>query len=361
MRIAVVCPYAVDRPGGGQSVTMELVARYVDRGHDSWLVAPGAIVDRSFLPPRAAGIEVRLVGPAREVRLNRSAAPLALNPKAVRKAREAIAGADVVHLHEPFAPVTSLGLVRLRPVPVVGTFHAAPTPALATVYRAAAPVLRRLASRLAAVTAVSPAAADPVAPIFGSVPVIPNGVDVAALAPDGRERARQVVFVGRDDRRKGLSVLLAAWPAVHAAHPDARLVVVGARREGVPAGVEFRGRVSEAEKVEALRSSAVYCCPNIGSESFGIVALEGMAAGCAVVASDIPAFAALLGGDEPVGVLTPVGDVAALGKAVSALLAEPPAAQRLGDSAARRARRYDWDAVAGRYLEVLAGAATAPR
>ncbi len=358
MRIAVVCPYAVDRPGGGQAVTMELVARYVEQGHDAWLVAPGAAVDRSFVPPRAATIDFRLVGPAREVRLNRSAAPLALNPSAVRRAKEAVAGADVVHLHEPFAPVVSLGLLRQEEPPMVGTFHAAPTDALERAYGLAAPVLRRLASKLAAVTAVSPAAAAPIAPIFGDVQVISNGVDTAAFAPRGAERRNRVVFVGRDDERKGLSVLLEAWPAVRRAHPAAALVVLGARRDRGPEGVEFRGRVDEAEKVTTLQTSTIHCCPNIGSESFGVVALEGMAAGCAVVASAIPAFRALIGdGEQAAGVITPVAGVATLAAALSDLLGDPARVARLGERALVRAGDFDWDRVAADYLKVLAAAA----
>jgi phosphatidylinositol alpha-mannosyltransferase len=167
-----------------------------------------------------------------------------------------------------------------------------------------------------------------------------------------------VVFVGRDEPRKGLDVLLDAWPEVRAVHPGAHLHVVGAERPAGPEGVVFLGRVDEARKRDELLEASVLCAPNLGGESFGLVVAEGMAAACAVVAADIPAFRAVLGDD---GLLVEPGDPNTLGSAVAGLLADPAAAGRLGERARRAARRFDAGAVAAAYLDAYRAAAASGR
>ena len=348
MRIAVVCPYALDHPGGVQNVTVELTARYARAGHDAWLVAPGEGL--AFQPPSADSLDVRLVGKTIPVPINKSKAPFALGPRVIGRTRDALVDADVVHLHEPFAPLTSLAGAYHRAAPVVGTFHSSPTPRLGRVYDAASPMLRRVARHLARATAVSERAAHAVRKIVADPVVVPNGVDVAAYRRDADRVAERVVFVGRDDERKGLHVLLAAWPRVRAELEDAaELRVVGA--DGPDGdGISYLGRVDEETKRTALSEAAILCAPNLGGESFGVVPLEGMAAGCAVVASDLPAFRAVVG---DAGVLVPPGDARALASAIVTLLREPGWARRYGDAAQRAAIRYDWSRVTDEYLQVL--------
>lgn len=128
---------------------------------------------------------------------------------------------------------------------------------------------------------------------------------------------------------------------------------MGADRGSGPEGVSFLGRVGGDEKRRVLASSAVLVAPNTEGESFGLVVAEGMAAGCAVVASDLDAFSAVLG---DTGILIPVGDAASLHSAICDLLAEPDRARTLGESARRRSRRYDWSEVADQYRDAYAAA-----
>ena len=206
--------------------------------------------------------------------------------------------------------------------------------------------------RLAAVTAVSQVAAAAVEPLFDEVTVIPNAVEVGTV-PDVDRVATRVAFVGRDDARKGLDVLLEAWPGVVAAIPDAELVVIGTDRTDRP-GVRFLGRIADADKMAALAGAAVFCAPNLGGESFGITLVEAMAAGCRVVASDLPGFREVLGG---LGDLVPPGDPEALaGALVTALAArDDPARWR------KRAAEFDWSVVVPRYLEVYRAVLRAAR
>lgn len=345
MRIAVVSPYALDAFGGVQDQVALLVGRLRRSGHDAWAVAPGG----------GGPAGTRHVGRATSVRANRARAPITLDPRAARRVREAIAGAEVVHVHEPLMPVAATAALRAGVAPVVATFHAAPGPLVRAFYRGAAPLLRRLIGRAAVVTAVSGVAADAVRR-FARPRIVPNGIDTAAYEAPGSPTSGRVAFVGRDDPRKGLDVLLEAWPAVRAAAPGAELRVVGADRPEGPDGVTFLGRVSEDAKRVELAAAAVLCAPNLGGESFGIVIAEGMAAGCAVVASDLPAFRSVLG---DAGLLVPAADPEELAAALVGLLCDPKEVDRLGRSARAAVRRFDIAVVADAYLHAYRDAVAA--
>ncbi len=259
---------------------------------------------------------------------NRSAVPVALGPGVPGRVRRAIAGADLVHVHEPLMPLVSWSALATT-VPIVGTFHADPSNLIRRSYRVAGPVLG-IRRRLAAVTAVSQVAAAAVEPLFDEITVIPNAVEVGTV-PDVDRVATRVAFVGRDDARKGLDVLLEAWPGVVAAIPGAELVVIGTDRADRP-GVRFLGRIADADKMAALAGAAVFCAPNLGGESFGITLVEAMAAGCRVVASDLPGFREVLGG---LGDLVPPGDPEALAGALVTALAAPDDPAPLAEAGGR--------------------------
>jgi phosphatidylinositol alpha-mannosyltransferase len=201
---------------------------------------------------------------------------------------------------------------------------------------------------------------------------IPNGVDVAAFAGapqlDGYPRpGKTVLFLGRyDEPRKGMTVLLDALPKLVQHFPDVEVLVVGRGDEyevrdaagGLVRHLRFLGQVDDAGKASARRSADVYCAPNIGGESFGIVLVEAMAAGTAVVASDLHAFRRVLR-DGAAGRLMPVGDGAALADGLIDVLRDDAARRRYTDEGRRAVGRYDWSVVADqivRVYETVAGA-----
>lgn len=338
MRVVVVSPYDLTAPGGVQQVCTELVTRLRAAGEDAVLVGPGA----------GSGASARI----RRVPANRSTVPLTLDRDAVRAVRRQASEADVIHIHEPFIPLVGWAVTAAADRPRVATFHADPAAWSRTAYRLGARLGRRLLAG-AELTAVSPVAATALPESWGPVTIVPNAIDVAAYRVDVERHPHRVVFLGRDDRRKGLDVALAAWPAVRRSVPDAELIVVGARRTGRWSGVEFRGRVDEEDKRRGLASASIHIAPNRGGESFGVVVAEGMAAGCAVVASDIPAFAHVLGSD---GVLVPRDDATALAREVVDLLCDPTRCRRLGAAARKAVTRFDWSAVVDHYLGVYESA-----
>lgn len=215
-------------------------------------------------------------------------------------------------------------------------------------------------ARAAGVQATSPHELDAFRrmglPTAGPAFMIPHGIDPPP-PPDGTagdpDRARRIVFLGRVSWIKGLDRLVPALAAV----PDAELVVAGnddegytptlrglAERHGVADRVRFAGPVEDDAKWSLLRSASVVALPSY-SENFGMAAVEAMAAGRPVLVTPEVGLADAIG-EAGAGVVVP-GDPDAIGRALAALLDDPPALARMGDAARRAAEtRFAWDSVA---------------
>ena len=278
---------------------------------------------------------------------------------------------DVLHLHEPNAPSLSMLALNIAEGPIVATFHTSTTKSLTlSVFE---PILRPMHEKIVGRIAVSDLARRWQMEALGSDAVeIPNGVDVASFANapllDGYPRpGKSVLFLGRfGEPRKGMAVLLGALPTLAERFPDIEILIVGRGDEdelreeaGKLAGhLRFLGQVDDAQKASAMRSADVYCAPHIGGESFGIVLVEAMAAGTAVVASDLNAFRRVLV-DGTAGRLVPVDDAAALAAGLVEVLDDDVVRARYVEAATEAVRRYDWSVVARqimRVYETVAGA-----
>jgi phosphatidyl-myo-inositol alpha-mannosyltransferase len=325
VRIALVCPYSLSRPGGVQGQVLGLARALSAAGHDAMVLAPA---DGPF-EARDLGSKVVVLGRSLPVPANGSVAPVSLGPVGAVRAVQAIgrAGIDVVHLHEPLAPGAGYACLVACRQPKVGTFHRA---GASTAYRLLAPLARSAAGRLDVRCAVSPEAlCTAERALGGEYQVVGNGVELdrfSSVAPwptDGPT----VLFVGRHERRKGLGVLLEAFGRVAEVQPDSTLWVVGqgpetdALRAGAPPGARIRwlGRVDDDELASRLRGAHVFCAPSLGGESFGVVLLEAMAARTAVVASAIPGYAYVA--DDHALLVTP-GDAGALADALVQAVAD---------------------------------------
>jgi phosphatidylinositol alpha-mannosyltransferase len=341
VNIALVCPYDLGAHGGVQDQVIRLSRWLGDLGHGTIIIGPG---DEG--PPGAV-----LVGSVKVIKANAAATPITLSPKASARLKKAVEDVDVIHIHEPLMPMVSLAASRISYLPSVGTFHADPPRWARRGYSALSPLVKRVLANLDVVTTVSPVSRSAIEP-FTQTRVIPNGIDTAAYAPTTKTPGR-VVFLGRDDARKGLDVLLDAWRSVHGAVPSATLHIMGADRDDPPVGATYLGRVDEVTKVAALASSEVFVAPNLGGESFGIIVAEGMASGNAVVASGIPAFLHVLG---DAGVIVAPGDVDGLSQAIIGLLKDPVERTALGVKAIERVQRFDGRHVAEQYLGAYADA-----
>ncbi|MFS0704262.1 glycosyltransferase family 4 protein [Cellulomonas sp. 179-A 9B4 NHS] len=363
MRVGIVVPYSFDVPGGVQFHVRDLAEALIARGHEVSVLAPAA--DDTPVPPYvvAAGRSV-------PVRYNGAVARMTFGPVTANRVRRWLAAGefDVLHLHEPVTP--SLGMLALwiADGPVVATFHTSLVRSRSL--QAAYPLVRQSLEKISLRIAVSEDARRTlVEHMGGDAVVIPNGVWVepfAAAQPDprwtGTPDAPTIGFLGRlDEPRKGLSVLLRAMPAVLDRHPGARVLVAGSgetgeqqAREalGARAGaVELLGSVSEEDKARLLASVDVYCAPQTGGESFGIVLVEAMSAGATVVASDLGAFTRVLD-DGEAGVLFRTGDPDDLGRTLLSVLADPDRRAAVQEHASRVVHRYDWSAVTDQVLAV---------
>ena len=368
MRIGMVCPYSFDVPGGVQSHVLQLAEVMRERGHEVSVLAPASTHAHASLPDYVVS-----GGKAVPIPYNGSVARLRFGPATHRRVKRWLTeGAfDVLHLHEPNAPSLSMLALQAAEGPIVATFHTSTTKSLTlSVFQG---ILRPYHEKIVGRIAVSDLARRWQMEALGSDAVqIPNGVDVASFASApclaGYPRAgRSVLFLGRfDEPRKGMTVLTAALPAVVERFPDVEILIVGRGDEdelrekaGALAGhLRFLGQVDDAAKASAMRSADVYCAPNTGGESFGIVLVEAMAAGTAVVASDLDAFRRVLE-DGKAGRLVPVDDAGGLAAGLIEMLDDDVARDRYIDAATRAVGQYDWSVVARqimRVYETVAGA-----
>jgi phosphatidylinositol alpha-mannosyltransferase len=283
---------------------------------------------------------------------------LVISPPALPRLRRTLAreGFDLLHVHEPLAPMLSPGALALWDGPAVATFHAAGE----TSWRPLARflwgfLLDRLDVRIAVSEEAARTAADFAA---GDYEVIPNGVELPADA-DPDDRQDQIVFLGRHDPRKGLPVLLRAWPGLR--ESGLRLRVIGADPLAVRLllarlrlsddGIDVLGYLDDESLTTELAAAKLLVAPSLGNESFGMVITRAFACATPVVASDIPAYQELV--TPETGALAPPGDPVALAETIAALLADENARAARGRAARELvASRYAWPLLARRLADV---------
>ena len=356
MRVALVCPYSLSVHGGVQSQVVGLAHALRRLGVEATVVAPG--------DETAATEGTKIVGRTIGIRVNGSVAPISPWPSSWRNTlREIRRGAfDIVHAHEPFVPGPTLASVLRSPVPVVGTFHQS---GWGWPYRLTSPIVRLLARRIAKPVAVSESAAEMVrGPLGREVEVLWNGVELATAVADvlWTKEGPTIAFVGRHEGRKGLEVLLRAMAHLG---PDVHLWVMGEgpmtaelKATYPDARVAWLGRVEGWVRNSRLSQADVFCAPNLGGESFGLVLAEAMAAGAPVVASDLDAFRAVGRPERGEAVLFPAGDPLALASALRGLLEDPDRRERMRAAGRARAGELSMDRLAARYAEIYARAAS---
>jgi phosphatidylinositol alpha-mannosyltransferase len=324
-----------------------------ERGHDVMTLAPG---DRD-----ADEAWVRIVGRPIRARYQGTVAPICFSPASWVRVGRALRqfGPDVVHVHEPTSPSTSMFAALRAHAPVVATFHA--NVERSRLLTAALPILRPVWRRLRVKIAVSQAAKNFYESRFGDgIRVVPNGSDVrlfstAAPAPELPE-GRKMLWTHRLDPQKGFGVAVDAFATLAPEFRDLWFVVIGdgkdrAMIERLPP--ESRSRVLMVgsvahDRLPAYHAGAdVFIAPALGQESFGLVLVEAMAAGVPVVASDIAGYREVVRQDVD-GLLVPPGDPSALAEAVAGVLREPDTAKRLSEAGRTRAQDFRWDPVVDR-------------
>jgi phosphatidyl-myo-inositol alpha-mannosyltransferase len=364
MKIGIVVPFSWSYWGGVVEHAENQAAALAARGHEVKVVMghdpPGAFTRllhprsgrHGDLPPEIVPVGRSVVVPA-----NGSLPNIVLSPRSIPRVRAVLETErfDVVHLHEPMTPTICVATLAFAKCAIVATWHAAGNLGW---MKGAVQIWGFLDQRIDARIAVSPAAADSARRwLGGEFEVIPNGVVVPERAEAGA-REHRVVFVGRHDARKGLPVLLRAWPEIRR-RTGARLRLIGtdplqyrllhARMRFDEDGIDVLGIVTNEVRTAELASAKVFVSPALGSESFGLVLVEAFATATPAVASNIPGYAAVA--PPETAVLVPPGDVDALAGAVADLLGDEPRRVAMGAAARGHAERYSWPDVARRLEE----------
>jgi phosphatidylinositol alpha-mannosyltransferase len=353
LRIGLVCPYSLSIPGGVQAQVMGMARELRRLGHEARVLGP------CDGPPPAAFVTP--LGNSLPLAANGSIAPLAPDlPAALRTMRvlddEEF---DVIHLHEPYSPGPALFAMLLHRAPTVATFHAAGTSAS---YRMIGKWLQTVLYRMDRKVVVSKDALSLVQDhLGGEYEVLFNGVEVRAIQsvpPFDRSRhpGPTVLFCGRHEERKGLRYLVEAvesldtpmhvWIASDG--PDTAELM---QRTGGDARFEWLGRITDEEKFARLRAADVFCAPSLGGESFGVVLIEAMAAGTAVVASSIDGYQNVATHDRD-AILVPPGDPAALAEALHLVTTDDVLAGRLREAGTAHAQEFAMAMLVDRYIEI---------
>ena len=361
MKVGIVCPYDWNVPSGVAIHVHDLAQALIDLGLEVEVLAPGEDDPDEPYPDY-----VTVVGRTIPVPYNGSVARVLFGPRSASRVRRWIREGDfdVLHVHSPVTPSVGMMACWSAIGPIVATFHAA-IDGRSRAMSSAAWMLQATLEKVRARIAVSEEARRTVVEhLGGDAVLVPNGVDVgrfadAKVTPDWSGPGT-IAFLGRvDEARKGLEVLLAAFPGIVAAMPEARLLVAGPGEtdalDELPSDLASRvtllGRISEADKASLFASVDVYIAPHIGGESFGIVLLEAMSAGAPVIASDLAAFSDVLDGGR-CGVLFRTGDPQALADATIALLGDADRRAELATIGRERAAEYDWSRVARQVVAV---------
>ncbi len=375
MKIGIVVPFSWSYWGGVVEHAENQVRALAELGHEARLIIgndpPGRLTHllhprdgrHGPLPDYVIPVGRTVIVPA-----NGSLSNLCLTPQAMPRMKRVFERErfDVLHVHEPLAPLLCQYALANHPCPVVATSHSSG----GNFYRIGRMFWGAISARIDYRIAVSEQARLAAEPnIGGPFEILPNGVGLPERT-DAGNRKQHVVFIGRHEPRKGLHVLLRAWPSV-ARRTGARLRVIGAdplsarlllRRLGMPEddhGIDILGVVPTETLVRELLEAKVLAAPAIGAESFGMVITQAFAASTPVVASDISGYREVA--SAKTGILVPPGDPDALGQALISLLEDEPRRRELGEHARVVAEeRYSWEGIASRLVEIYESLVEAP-
>lgn len=321
MRIGIVCPYHLARPGGVLDHVRELRNELVKRGHYVKIITP--------LPRDFEGLvpdEFITLGTSRNTTAFAGTAwqwSFSVDNDAIDEVfkREKF---DVLHFHEPWLPVWSRLLLMRTKVPVVGTMHGRfyDTMTAKTVMPFVNTYIKPIIKYIQVLTAVSPASIEGFNSISKrKVTIVPNGIDINKFKPKPgsakpKSEIKTILYVGRLEDRKGVKYLIRAYGLLAKRRDDVQLVIAGAggdeRRlkdlvayESIPR-VKFDSRyISEDEKIKYFHEADVFCSASPYGEAFGIVLLEAMAAGCPIVAGDNAGYSSTMTGTGALSLVNP--------------------------------------------------------
>jgi len=361
MKIGLVSPYDYAYPGGVMAHIYHLSQHLIKAGHEIKVIAPLSsppkILDKGFIR-LGRSVPVPTGGSTARISLS-----VWLEPRIKQLLKEE--SFDIIHLHEPLAPIIPLFILHLSQSVNVGTFHA--FHGSGRIYWLSKYILRKWHNKLDGLIAVSNPALGFVSNHFpGNYRVIPNGIEFERFSKPARplrefqDGKLNILFVGRLEKRKGLKYLLGAYAKLKWNHPNTRLIVVGPGNPEPEAyrfiaernieDVVFVGSVSYEDLPRYYQIADIFCSPATGKESFGIVLLEAMAAGKPIVASSIEGYSSVMSHGQQ-GLLVPPKDEEALEESLETLLENSDLREEMGNRGSQEALKYDWERVTAQIIE----------
>lgn len=365
MKIGIVCPYNVFRPGGVQEAVFAHQKELIARGYEVNVITPNPRQNERLAPEG-----VHLIGTSTELNTPfRTKADISLHAglKEIASYLEE-QQYDLLHFHEPWVPMLPRQIIDKAVCPIVATFHAKLPEAwiYKTIGKAVKPYTKSFIKDIDYMVAASEPAADHINSLIkDKVQIIYNGVDLTKYdsekvkpLPQYSDELKTILFVNRLEKRKGPNLLLKAYRQLVEEHDDLRLVIAsdGDMRKRLESyvstyelpNVEFLGFVDDETKIRLYASADLYCSPAPYGEGFGIVLLEAMAMRVPYVAGDNAGYRFATGDMSDKYLVDPTKP-SLLANRIKKLLYDEDARSEYKKWAAKRVSRYDYRVVVDEY------------
>lgn len=368
MKIAIVSPYPLDTAGGVQRHVLDYYQQLKNRGCYVKLISPSCkmnMEDHIQLGTTYVIKGGKYLSNNSETYYTR-----------IRKQNPVLPeNFDIIHVHEPMlVPPFFYGIkiAQHNPAKYIAHVHAMNPGIFEQLKFISQPLIKHKMKIFDRIFATSIYSAQPYRDAGFGVELIPNGVEISKISPENPkietycDEKKNLMFLGRSDERKGLKYLLEAWPMFTDRYGKMiRLIIAGGRTteevelmkswaKDLPyrENIVFEGSVSEERKARLLTTADVFISPATGSESFGMVLNEAMAAGTPVVAFDNPGYRTVLAGREK-STLAELYNINDLVQKTIAILEEKPLRDELIQWGLSEVHtKYDWNIVTEHILEI---------
>lgn len=366
MKIGIVCPYNIFKGGGVQEYALGLRDSLVKAGHKAYVITPQPI---DYDGPKVPGII--MVGGAAPIRSFHTSAQVSATVDT--ESLEAVLreqNFDILHFHEPWVPMLSRQiLLRSEEAIHIATFHAAMSERRSsrTLERVITPYTKSILKYLDIMTAVSPVATNYIKSLtHRKIYIIPNAIDIDKFKKPKRfknpnKRNKTILYIGRLEKRKAVKYLIDAFAVINRVHSHYQLIIAGdgpdkerlqeqIKEMGVT-NVTFLGHIDDAEKIRLLQTSDVFCSPAMYGESFGIVLLEAMAAGCVVVAGANAGYETVLTGSGQISLVNPK-DIKDFARRLLLMASDEGLREHWLEWAEQEVQRYSFENIVGQYIKL---------
>jgi len=366
MKIAQVCPYDIDHPGGVQTHILDLSNALRQAGHQVTIIAPGK-------SKQTNSQNIFYFGKKRRLNFNKTAFEISIalgEEYLLLKAFLEKQDFDIIHFHTIWTPLLPYQIFRLSKSANIATFHDTPPDTIGGKFTRA---LFRLISwflipKLDGVIAVSLAPTRHlVTPKSIKPNIIPPCADFSRFFKNEQYFSEfeddkiNILFLGRLEERKGAMILLQAFKKLLDDKLPTRLLIAG-DGELRPIMLEYiknknltnvhlLGRISEEDKVKWFSTCDIFCSPALYGESFGIVLVEAMASGKSVVAADNKGYQTVLKEKEKYS-LASTNDPDQLYLKLKTLVQNAEIRASLESWGKQQAKKYDCYFLVDRFLDI---------